>query len=65
MADRIDYDSSGNLDDVVVENVNTFRLEFMDDNTVWLACYRGVEHGGDVVFWLSSSGAISGKVGED
>lgn len=65
MADRIDYDSKGNLDDVVIENVDMFRLEYMSDNCVWLACYRKPEAGGDVVFWLNAKGKITGKQGED
>lgn len=55
--DRIDY-SDGRIDDVVVHNVEMFRLEFMDDNQVWMRCYR--KDGTDIVFRLSSSTPITG-----
>src|SRR5690606_14213561 len=32
-------DSRGDLDDVVVRPVTTFRAEFMSDDYLWLACY--------------------------
>jgi hypothetical protein len=57
--DRIDYGEDKNLDDVVVENVTTFRMEWMDDNCVWLRCYRDGKP--DVVFWLNARGRISGR----
>lgn len=50
--DRFDYDSMGNLDDVVVKNVEMFRLEYMDENIVWIRCY--CEGKPDVVINLSS-----------
>ena len=59
MADRIDYNKNGDLDDVVVPNVEMFRLEYMDDNTVWIKCYRTGKT--DVVFWLNARGKITGR----
>jgi hypothetical protein len=56
--DRFDYDDKGNLDDVVVNDVTCFRLEYMDDNSVWLKCYRDGKD--DVVIWLRSRGKITG-----
>lgn len=58
-ADRIDYDDSGNLDDVVVDSVLMFRMEWMDDDFVWIRCYRRGEN--DVVFWLKSAKKIEGR----
>lgn len=34
---RVVLDEDGLLDDVTAENVTTFRLEFMDDDHVWIA----------------------------
>ena len=31
--------SDGSLDDVVVEGVEMFRAEVLDNSTLWLACY--------------------------
>ena len=58
MTDRIDYDARGCLDDIVVEDVKMFRMEWMGNNSVWICCYR--EGKGDVVFWLNSAKKISG-----
>lgn len=38
------------LDDVVVKNVRMFRMERMDDDQVWLACY--LDDGQEIVFDL-------------
>jgi hypothetical protein len=57
--DRFDYDDRGNLDDVVVPDVETFRLEYMDKGVVWIRCYR--KERPDVVFWLSARGKITGR----
>ncbi len=57
---RIDYDDSGNLDDVVVDSVLMFRMEWMDDDLVWIRCYRRGEKD-DVVFWLKSAKKIEGR----
>jgi hypothetical protein len=56
--DRFDYDDKGNLDDVVVNDVECFRLEYMDDNSIWLKCYRDGKD--DVVICLRSRGKITG-----
>lgn len=57
MTDRFDY-ADGNLDDVVVEDVKLFRLEYMSDNGVWLKCYKN--YGPDIVIRLSSETRING-----
>lgn len=59
MADRFGYDEKGNLDDVVVEDVEMFRLEYMDKGIIWMRCYRAVKQ--DVVFWLNGKGQIKGR----
>lgn len=58
MTDRFDYDDKGNLDDVVVEDVKTFRLEQMTDGHIWMACYRDGKP--DVRFSLTAKGKIKG-----
>jgi hypothetical protein len=57
--DRIDYDERKNLDDVVVNDVSMFRMEWMDDGCVWIKCY--CEGKPDVVFWLNSKKRITGR----
>jgi hypothetical protein len=57
--DRYDYDDKGNLDDVVVNDVECFRLEYMADNSIWLKCHRG-EGKSDVVIRLRARGRITG-----
>jgi len=57
--DRIDYDECGNLDDIVVNDVTMFRMEWMDNNQVWIKCYR--EGKPDVAFRLSARGKITGR----
>ena len=67
MADRIDYDDKGNLDDVVIEGVAMFHLEWMDDKTVWMRCDKADKGASDddVVFWLTiEKGKIVGRRGE-
>ena len=39
ISDRFDYNDLG-LDDVVVNDVEMFRLERMDDDTFWARCYK-------------------------
>ena len=57
--DRIDLDRNGNLDDVVLSNVETFRLEYMNNRSIWIRCYRrGAD---DVVIWLNSHKKIEGR----
>lgn len=42
MADRIDYDRNGDLDDVVIEGPITMgRLELLADDQLWGCFYRG------------------------
>jgi hypothetical protein len=59
--DRADYqialrhDDMG-LDDVVVKDVAMFRMERMDDDHVWLACY--LTDGQDIVFDLWREGRL-------
>ena len=59
MADRFDLDASGDLDDIVVENVSLFRMERMDDGCFWIRCYREGQQ--DVVFWLNAEKKITAK----
>jgi hypothetical protein len=59
MTDRIDYDETGNLDDVAVSDVELFRLEYMDDNSVWIRLYRHDKP--DIVIWLGAAGKITGR----
>lgn len=61
--DRIDYDDAGNLDDVVIENVRMFRLEYMDENRIWIRLYRYDKT--DLVFHLEAPGKIAGAHYED
>ena len=46
------YDDLG-LDDVVVKDVEMFRMERMDDDYVWLACY--LRDGQEIVFDLAAN----------
>ena len=55
---RIDYGKNGNLDDVAVSDVELFRLEYMDDNHIWIRLYRKKKR--DIVFTLTAKGKISG-----
>ncbi len=41
-------DEQGELDDIVVEPVEMFRMEFMTDNSLWIACYLPR---GDCIAW--------------
>lgn len=59
MTDRVDY-AKGNLDDVVIENVTMFRLEYMDSNSVWIRLYRDDPGKRDVVIRLNAKGKIKG-----
>ncbi len=63
MTDRIDYDDAGNLDDVVIENVRMFRLEYMDENRILIRLYRYDKT--DLVFHLEAAGKIAGAHYED
>lgn len=57
-AERIDCDENGNLDDVALSDVTSFRLEYMDDNHVWMRIERA-DHPA-VVINLSARGKIKG-----
>ena len=57
MTDRIDS-VDGNLDDVAIEGVTMFRLEYMDSNSVWIRLYRNDRR--DVVIKLGARGKITG-----
>jgi hypothetical protein len=57
--DRIDHDESGELDDVVLNDVSMFRLERMDSGNIWIKCYRDGKP--DVVFRLRSARKILGS----
>lgn len=52
------------LDDIVVKDVAMFRMERMDDDYVWLACY--LEDGQEIVFdlWINDDGIIEYKARE-
>ena len=63
VTDRIDYDDAGNLDDVAIENVRMFRLEYMDDNRIWIRLYR--DNKSDLVFHLEAAGKIAGTHYQD
>ena len=54
--DRFDLDNKGELDDVVVIDVEMFRFERMDEGLWWMRCYRNSKP--DIVFWLSAKGKI-------
>ena len=56
--DRIDCNDKGDLDDIVINNVEMLHMEWMDDNTVWLRCYRKEKQ--DVIFWLTYKKKITG-----
>jgi hypothetical protein len=45
-------DDTGELDDIVVEDVHMFRMEFMSDNTLWIACH--LTNGETISWWCSS-----------
>lgn len=38
--ERWDLDDEGDLDDVVVPDITTFRLERMDNNYWWIGLYK-------------------------
>lgn len=57
MALRVD--ETGFLDDVVVDNVSTFRAEVLTNNTLWLCCYlpgTGVD-GDRIAFEVTAEGS--------
>ncbi len=60
---RIDYDHKGDLDDVAISDVTMFRLEYMDNNRIWIRCY--LEDREDVIINLSSNSKINGVVERD
>lgn len=51
-------DDTGALDDVVVRDVDMFRAELMDDDSLWMCCYLpGTGDGQDrVTFWVRAVG---------
>lgn len=53
------------MDDVAVRDVTMFRMEWMDDNAVWICCYVNQPDRERVVFHLSAGGKISGIFDED
>lgn len=57
--DRIDYDKRDDLDDIVLNDVETFRMERMGAGQFWIRCYRKDKP--DVVFNLSSPRKIVGS----
>ena len=60
MTEKILYDDTGNLDDVALSDVSMFRLEYMDEGTVWRRLDR--DNAKDVVIWLCArTGKITGK----
>lgn len=50
---EIRLDHHGAVDDVVIDNVETFRLERMSAGSWWICAYTS--GGGRYVFWLSCS----------
>lgn len=42
-------DSAGKLDDIVVEPVEMFRMEFMDNDSLWICCYLP---NGERIAWM-------------
>lgn len=56
VGDVFRHDDQGELDDVVVRDVEMFRLEYMDTRGVWLCCYK--PDGRRVSFWLRSKSKI-------
>lgn len=50
--DRIDYTEEGDLDDIVINDVEMFRMERMSDGCFWIRCYKA--NGQDVVFHLNA-----------
>jgi hypothetical protein len=58
-ADRIDYNSRGDLDDIAISDVTMFRMDRMDSGVFWLRCYRDGKPG--VIFWLRSMRKITGE----
>lgn len=56
--DRIDLDASGGVDDVVINNVSTLRLERMSDGHVWIRAYTSNGRP-DHVFGISAAGHVS------
>jgi hypothetical protein len=66
MTERVTYDDSGALDEVVVHDVATFHLEYLDDNCVWMRCTRKEgDPRPDIVVKLSARGKIKGMAEED
>ncbi len=59
MIDRIDYADHDLLDDVSVKDIELFRLEKMDDGTIWIKLYR--KDSPDLVIWLFSKTMIYGR----
>lgn len=55
---RVDFDDTGCLDDVAIDGVKMFRLEYMSDNSVWICLI--MNEGPDHVFWLNAKGKIDG-----
>ena len=51
--DRIAMDDRG-VDDVVIHDVDVFRLERMGDTSFWLKCYKS--NGEEIVFWINRKG---------
>ena len=60
--ERIDKDDKGRLDDVVITDVSTFHMEWMDEDCVWIRLYRDKEGLDDIVFYLRSKRAIRGMI---
>lgn len=55
---RIDYGKNGNLDDVVIDDVELFCLEYMDDDHIWIRLYR--KNKKDVIITLTARNKIVG-----
>ncbi len=59
MTVRIDSDKKGDLDDIAIDDVTMFRMEWMDSGSVWICAYTEENPDGHR-FWLNSPRKITG-----
>lgn len=58
--DRMDADGQGDLDDMVITNIDKIHLEYMDHKRIWIRLYR---HGRtDIIIHLSSRSRLDATV---
>ena len=61
---RIDNDDHGELDDVVLNDIESIHIERMDSGVIWMAVYvKGVPLRG-MHFWFNSSRKIKWHLGD-